>query len=421
MLSDFHAARFVASTRICFDSVNMEHDFTGIRICYFCPERNALSDGVFDSQVLTPARFLERWGAKCLVVGAETSIELAAEAARQIETQHNLYARVASARTTLPGVFALWQRAAQAFSDAEASIESFKPTHVYTRSFVGARVVHNWCKTKNVKTVFDCRGAVSEEVRYHGPGSFIYKSVIRWLEAREMRRAGRLTCVSQRLNQYVEHLSGRRDVGVIPCCVDPGAVKFSRAYRDSQREMHGFAPRDVVLCYAGGLSHWQRVQDTVLLMQALSRVSDRFRFIFLTKEVERAKRLMSEAGLPLSRVLLKHVPHSEVGNVLSLGDVGVILRHDIVLNRVASPIKVPEYLSSGLMVLLSSGVGDYSEMLPAEGLGVLVPEGQIDAAALAEKLLGFDYVAHKEKAIDFARRELTWDAYRGPFHKIYSD
>jgi hypothetical protein len=42
------------------------------------------------------------------------------------------------------------------------------------------------------------------------------------------------------------------------------------------------------------------------------------------------------------------------------------------VNEVASPVKFGEYLASGLPVVMSAGIGDYSELVRRKKVGVIL-------------------------------------------------
>jgi glycosyltransferase involved in cell wall biosynthesis len=72
------------------------------------------------------------------------------------------------------------------------------------------------------------------------------------------------------------------------------------------------------------------------------------------------------------RVFMSHVKPNQVHNILKRCDYGIIFRKNNVTNNVSSPVKVAEYLSAGLKVLITSNVGDYSSIIVENKLGFLV-------------------------------------------------
>ena len=92
------------------------------------------------------------------------------------------------------------------------------------------------------------------------------------------------------------------------------------------------------------------------------------------------------------------------------------MRDNVLVNNVASPVKVAEYLACGLPIIMTKGIGDYSEDLNREGIGLLLD----DRANLAEQVIHFlydhDFDRMRERASTYALNRLTltanWDSYR---------
>lgn len=65
----------------------------------------------------------------------------------------------------------------------------------------------------------------------------------------------------------------------------------------------------------------------------------------------------------MNDVTLPSLEHQDVPMFLSTGDVGVIFRKDNLLNAVALPVKLGEYLSSGLFVLTTTGAREIANFV----------------------------------------------------------
>ena len=88
---------------------------------------------------------------------------------------------------------------------------------------------------------------------------------------------------------------------------------------------------------------------------------------------------------------------------LNVANFGIILRHDILLNNVASPIKIGEYLATGLAIICSKGIGDYSQAISQAGAGVVLEgdhleEGLVDLFADVNQL-----VEYRNNALSLSR------------------
>ena len=66
------------------------------------------------------------------------------------------------------------------------------------------------------------------------------------------------------------------------------------------------------------------------------------------------------------------VPHEEVPIYLDIAHFGLLIRDDTVTNNVSSPVKFAEYLSRGLKIIISPGVGDYTNEIFQHNLGFVI-------------------------------------------------
>ena len=72
------------------------------------------------------------------------------------------------------------------------------------------------------------------------------------------------------------------------------------------------------------------------------------------------------------RIVVDWLKPEDVYSVLNACDYGVLCREDSITNRVASPTKFAEYLASGLKILISERVGDYSNLVSENEIGEII-------------------------------------------------
>jgi glycosyltransferase involved in cell wall biosynthesis len=76
------------------------------------------------------------------------------------------------------------------------------------------------------------------------------------------------------------------------------------------------------------------------------------------------------------------------------------------LNNVASPVKFAEYISCGLIPIISPGVGDYSSLVMNEKIGIVVDENITFDFKDIEEYLNDKNIYDR---IYNAAEKLTWD------------
>ncbi len=380
------------------------------RIVYFVPELTVSTSGILHAQVLTPAAFLAGCGVPCFFVGGEESKEKAAAAAKSIPEVYGLDTHVVVLRSPKVPYFGTFRRSMKAIGLSRNAVQAFRPTHVYTRGCAVLPAAMRLARMAKAVCVFDVRGVAAEEVAINRGKGWAYRFVLK-RELNAIREAHRVSCVSNNLREWIRDNTGRNDVVVIPSCVDPQWLKTPSEPREQVRARLGLKEDHKVICYSGGLGRWQRMRDIVSVFAQISNAAPSYRFLFLCREEVELIRIAGEAGLGSDRVCVVSCEHKAVASYLGACDAGIIMRDNTVVNRVASPVKVSEYLASGLPVILTRGIGDYSEQLPRAGVGLLLDEKRDIAGQVVAFVEQPNYAAIRRRAIAFVREKLTWDAH----------
>ena len=195
---------------------------------------------------------------------------------------------------------------------------------------------------------------------------------------------------------------------MLPCCV-AGEIKTDGWPKEGNTK---------TLIYSGGLSVWQKIDTIIGLMKRIGDAEASIHFRFLTKDLETLKRKCAEAGLEDSRWSVKSCKQSEVAEELAKADCGIIFRDDILVNRVASPIKIGEYLSAGLGVIASPCIGDVGRCLAGQDFACL-----IDERTPVEKVVAFIKGMNLEKrakAVRWAQDHLSYEGSRATILEMFS-
>lgn len=257
-------------------------------------------------------------------------------------------------------------------------------------------------------------GLIEEE----GTGGLRYR-VRKRIEARHARRFANRIVVSEPMGRFLAaeygEVAGERLV--LPCLVD--LERFpAGADRQALRAGLGLGQRPVV-AYVGTAAPWQCAAETVALFERLlARAPDALFWVF-TPDQARFAALLSH--LPASAWRVEFQPHHRLAGLLAAADAGCLLRRRSVVNRVASPLKFAEYLACGLPVIIGPEVGQYSELVARQGLGVVVDPDRPDAwsdaidgvlAMLADRDLG--------GRCRQAAEQLSWQAVMPELARVFA-
>lgn len=225
---------------------------------------------------------------------------------------------------------------------------------------------------KLIKRVcFDGRGAYAaewEEYRIIDDDALIAQ--FRPLENEAVNQSDCRLAVSNALvDHWRERYAYTSDAHVvIPCTLGRDVAPHT-----SHHTLHTSHRSEAVrLVYSGSTAGWQSFAMLKLLLTRTLDAQPNVRVLFLSKRDANNSAL--EAAYP-GRVEVKWLDHAQVAQALATCDYGIMVRERTITNRVASPTKFAEYLSSGLKVIANEGLGDFSELIRSEGLGVVLEDG----------------------------------------------
>jgi glycosyltransferase involved in cell wall biosynthesis len=297
-----------------------------------------------------------------------------------------------------------------------------KVTRAYVRGIWGAVVVMLAGLGQRIPYVYDVRGDLHDEMMASGTHYFkrvIYGSMERW----SIRNARKVSAVTRALSEIVSRSHRLDGVSVVPCCVDVSAMTSSSEQAIRRRIALGFLERECVVCYSGGLSHYQQVPAMLAIWRQLCAEAD-LRFLLLTNEdPHRAPMMVGDLRDFGDRLLHLSLPRAEVATTLAAADIGFMLRDSRELNRVASPVKFPEYLAAGLAVVGSPGTGDASGLIVDHDVGVLVDPSDIGRSVVGVRTLiarwRIDMGGYKRRARILAASHFDWRAHASTFQELY--
>jgi len=253
---------------------------------------------------------------------------------------------------------------------------------------------------KSTYITYDGRGAVVAEQAEYGVynGSGIENKLFE-LEKNAVLRSHKQLAVSSKLVEYWRETFNynQQDYSLTPCVVTPSQKSANEELPSELDAFFKLNYKRVKIVFSGGNGKWQQIEETCDLVQNLIKTNDACGLFLCPPHpsIEALKNCFPDF------VFQTTLPPSSVHSALLQCDYGIILRANNITNRVASPIKIAEYLHAGLKVILSPNIGDYSDLLIQSGYGIIVKnpyEVQISKISAKERL----------NVQDFAIKYLTY-------------
>jgi glycosyltransferase involved in cell wall biosynthesis len=186
-----------------------------------------------------------------------------------------------------------------------------------------------------------------------------------------IRNADGVVTVSKNLATLItESYNAVKFIHVVPCCVSKLTYEDKRSIIRSKL---GVTDDEILLVYSGGYAKYQHLEDLVIpFFKLLCEMNNKIKVLILSHQVETIKLIMQHISSSDNRIIYMSAPQAEVGDYLSACDLGFLLRKQTLVNKVAQPVKVGEYLAAGVPVVVEGEVGGVTEKLNAYGAGLSV-------------------------------------------------
>ncbi len=241
-------------------------------------------------------------------------------------------------------------------------------------TYVGAKAFANH---PNSRILFDNRGLPLEESEMRYKDKTIH--VINRKKKRIALDYAKSHCdmynfVTNAMRKYVlktYNYSAQIPFTIIPTLFHPEPVDDEGWNKIAGDETYD--PSQLVISYIGSTASWQSTSQLIDIIVKIANRYDNSRFIILTKgtiaELDNLPKKIRE------RITIKGVPHNLVKYYLKMSDFGIVIRDDNIVNQVAAPTKIAEYLTAGVGMLYAGNIGILKD---------------IDSIAIAKRLIDID-------------------------------
>lgn len=353
----------------------------GTRVLYI--SYNGMLDPLGQSQVIPYLKGLAQLGVQFTLLSFERAAAFSDEGQQRCRTLHDELASAGIDWHYLryhqtPSLPATTFDVANGIRIARRLARDRKPHLVHARAHIPAVIGLNLRRAFGTKLLFDVRGLMAEE--YVDAGHWRPNSartlLTKRMEARILRRSDGIVTLTNALWREMsdwEPLRERRvPHEVIPCCIDQQKFRFDCTDRHETRASLGISDR-LVLIYSGSVGGWYMSDEMAAFFSVVKQQRPDAFFLWLTTgPAAVVDEAMKRSGARATDYAVLPARGREVVSALNAADVGIAFYRPGKSRLGTSPVKVSEYLSCGLPIVMNSGVGDCDELITRHGVGELI-------------------------------------------------
>jgi glycosyltransferase involved in cell wall biosynthesis len=253
-------------------------------------------------------------------------------------------------------------------------VRSYKIDIIHARSYVPAVIALSLKKVFGIQFIFDMRGFWVDE-RVDGnlwkKNSYIYK-ISKWFESKFLLNADHiisLTYAAVREIKKFPYLTGRSlSISVIPTCTDLSQFKLKEAKINDPE-------KNFVLGYVGSVGTWYNFDAVIEAFKLLIIKEPTAKLLVVNQnEHELISSMIKKAGISNEFFKLIKATHSEVPQLMQTMTAGIFFIEPLFSKRASAPTKLGEFLGCGIPCISNRGVGDMTNILEGENVGVAVSD-----------------------------------------------
>lgn len=227
-----------------------------------------------------------------------------------------------------------------------------KSSFVYIQSIYNALNFIFFILTFNKYYVLDVHGVVPEELEMQGKKKYAF--IFSKVEKALFERLNLCIAVTNRMTNHYKEKYPNSKVKFINYAILPSHLKPFTIDNNT-------IDNDVVeVIYSGNTQVWQNVD--LMLKTIKANLSPKIHYTILTGEPQKFQKKLKEFDIRPEEITIASVKPEQLGDYYKKSHYGFILRDNILVNKVACPTKIIEYLNYGIIpIVLSSEIGDFED------------------------------------------------------------
>ena len=223
-----------------------------------------------------------------------------------------------------------------------------------------------------IKIIFDMRGVMPYEFKLRARRRSIYIAyyyIMLFFERVFVKFSDINVVVSSKFKEYLESKYSMLESKI--AIISTFSIERLMAQKKANITYPNVS-NPLIFVYSGSMEEWQQFDKVCLLFLQIHKSIPKSRLLILTRDVDRAKNFLIGISEDLYHITTSS--YLDLGSYIQQCDFGFLIRENDIVNNVAAPIKLNDYLSSGVKIILSSGIGDSEELIRKYNIGLVVSD-----------------------------------------------
>lgn len=221
--------------------------------------------------------------------------------------------------------------------------------------------IYNYLKIKrflnrNQIVILDVHGVVPEELHYNN--QFLKSLIFNRVEKQAFKRSNYQIFVT---NEMKNHFIKKYDNvnGIIYPILPSNLVRKELNISKIKKSL-GINSDEVIFIYSGNTHKWQNID---LMLESIDKLNNpKYKYIILSKDIEIIKQKLDKYNINKEQIILDSVQPEELSKYYEIANYGFVLRDEHILNNVACPTKLVEYMFYGIIpIVKSENIGDFKK------------------------------------------------------------
>lgn len=210
---------------------------------------------------------------------------------------------------------------------------------------------------KRYKIIWDPRGLLPQEYimrfgKLKGGAAYLFFLIV---ESCAVKFADAIVVVSNNFKLYIQSKYPK---------VECDKLHVIRTFSAAPSRLSNNRSSNLSFVYSGSIEAWQCIKQVKDFFHNINHLES-CTLTILTKDVEKAICLFNGC----SNVTVKSLQPDELTEEIAKYSFAIIFRDDDIINHVAAPIKVADYIKARVPIITNGNVGDYSQALSEFGVG----------------------------------------------------